>query len=81
MGMWIGIILALLMNNTFLYKLASSYALIVSICSIGLVFGVAGIFLHGFVTIVSSSIICSYMMIRPLGWYIGDWPNEFTLVK
>ena len=79
--MWIGIILALLMNNTILYKLGSNNALIISISVIGIVFGVAGIFFHGFVTILASSVIGSYMMIRPLGWFIGEWPNEFTLVK
>ena len=79
--MWIGIILALLMNNTILYKLGSNNALIISISVIGIVFGVAGIFFHGFVTILASRVIGSYMMIRPLGWFIGEWPNEFTLVK
>lgn len=40
-----------------------------------------GFKLKNTITIFSTSLTGSYMLVRPLGWMIGDYPNEFSLVK
>lgn len=48
---------------------------------IGLACGVCGLIFRSYVTILSTSFCGAYMIIRPFGWFVGHFPNEFTLVK
>lgn len=38
-------------------------------------------FLKSYITILSTSFCGAYLIIRPFGWWVGNFPNEFTLVK
>ena len=81
LGMWVGVIMALLLNNTVLYKINKQGTVWIAMLVIGTAFGLLGLWLKNRITIICSSFIGAYFTIRPLGWYIGHWPNEFTLVK
>jgi hypothetical protein len=80
MGMWVGIIVSLLLNNTFFYRTSKEWVLWTAMGCIGLFFGIVGVWLKSRITIISSALVGAYLMIRPLGWYIGHWPNEFLMV-
>ena len=76
-----GIILALLINNAVLHKIGETYPLYVAMIVLGLGFGVLCCILYRHLTIISTSFIGSYAMIRPFGWLFGEFPNEFALAK
>lgn len=81
LSVWVGIIMALILNNTFLYKIEREGTIWIAIGSIGLSFGILGLWLKNRVTIICTAFVGAYFTIRPIGWYIGHWPNEFTIVK
>lgn len=81
LGMWVGVIMALFLNNTFLYKTNKGGTVWIAMSVIGTFFGVLGLWLKNRITIICTSFIGAYFTIRPLGWYIGHWPNEFTIVR
>lgn len=81
LGMWVGVIMALFLNNTFLYKTNKGGTVWFAMSVIGTFFGVLGLWLKNRITIICTSFIGAYFTIRPLGWYIGHWPNEFTIVR
>jgi hypothetical protein len=81
LGMWVGVIMALILNNTILYKTNSSGTIWIAMLVIGTFFGILGLWLKNRITIICTAFIGAYFTIRPLGWYIGHWPNEFTIVK
>lgn len=81
LGIWTGIIVAVLLNQILLYKIASQATIWVSVILISLAFGLIGFYLKNTITIFSTSLMGGYLLIRPLGWLVGDYPNEFSLVK
>lgn len=81
MGVLFGLVLALIIHNTLLFRIESNNLIYIILVVIGAGCGVAGLFLRSYVTILSSSFCGAYMIIRPFGWFVGSFPNEFTLVK
>jgi len=79
--MLFGLVLALVIHNTILFRLESNYIIYITLVIIGVGCGVAGLFLRSYITILSTSFCGAYMLIRPFGWFVGSFPNEFTLVK
>ena len=83
-GSLTGIIIAFLLNNAFLHRIPSNndYTTIwVSICIFGGLFGLGSFCVGRFVRIFSTSLIGAYCIIRPFGWIVGNYPNEFTIAK
>lgn len=80
-GVWFGVILSLLLQNAvFVYTktLVPFYVCIGVLCFIC---GVAGIMGFKYFIIVSTSFISGFLLVRPLGFYLPYYPNEFNFYK
>jgi len=73
--------LALLIHNTILFRIENKHIIYIALIVIGLGCGIAGFFIQSYVTIISTSFCGAYLIIRPFGWFVGHFPNEFSLVK
>lgn len=84
LGIWLGVVSALIINNLFLYKIETNppdlllYVLM-------LVLGASGAFLSKwkwkFVCIISTSFLGAYLVVRALSIFIGYYPDELTIAK
>lgn len=82
LGMWLGVVLALLLNNAFLYKIKfanSSVVLWITIAVLATGMGVLSCFYYKYCVMVCTGFIGSYCIIRPFGWIIGSFPNELQI--
>lgn len=81
LGCLLGLILALLIHNTILFRIENLFIIYVALLVVGLGCGIAGFFIRSYITIISTGFCGAYCIIRPFGWFIGYFPNEFSLVK
>ncbi|KAL4450766.1 hypothetical protein ABPG74_011608 [Tetrahymena malaccensis] len=84
LGMWLGIVLALLFNNAFLYKIQVGNQFVVLWITIGILaifMGLMSFFFYRHCVMVCTGFIGSYCMIRPFGWILGDFPNELQIAQ
>lgn len=81
LGCLLGLMFSLLIHNTILFRIDNLYLIYIVLLVIGLGFGVAGFWIRSYITILSTSFCGAYMLIRPFGWWVGHFPNEFSLVK
>lgn len=81
LGCLFGLMFALVIHNTILFRIKYKSMIYIALLVIGVGCGIAGLFLRSYITIVSTSFCGAYMIVRPFGWFIGYFPNEFTLVK
>ena len=84
LGIWLGVVLAFVINNLFLYKIETNPPDLLLYVMM-LVLGAAGAFLSKwkwkFVCIISTSFLGAYLVIRALSIFIGYYPDELTIAK
>ncbi|KAL4495089.1 hypothetical protein ABPG72_015789 [Tetrahymena utriculariae] len=84
LGMWLGIVLALLFNNAFLYKIQVENQFVVlwiTIAILAIFMGLMSFFFYRHCVMVCTGFIGSYCLIRPFGWILGDFPNELQIAQ
>ena len=80
-GVWFGIIICLLLQNAALSYTNSMVPLYICFGVIGFICGVAGIMGFKYFIIVATAVISGYLLIRPLGFYLPYYPNEFNFYR
>ncbi|KRX01942.1 hypothetical protein PPERSA_07587 [Pseudocohnilembus persalinus] len=80
LGFWLGVVIAFLLNNAFLYKIDHDSVVWITIIVLGCIFAFASCILHQHIVIISTSLVGAYAIIRPVGWVADGFPNEFTVV-
>ena len=81
-GAMLGLITAFILNMTVLYKISNgnpTNTLIAAAVVLGLGLGVLATFMMRPVVVVSTSVIGAYGVIRGIGSFVGNFPNEFQL--
>lgn len=84
LGTWLGVVIALLLYNAVLYKISTNHDEIVLWVTVALCAGSMGVmscFYYRYCVIICTSFIGSYCLIRPLGWILGDFPNELEIAQ
>ena len=84
LGLWLGFVLAFIINNLFLYKIEVSppgLLLYFLMAILGIIFAIMSMCMWRHICIISTSFLGSYLVIRSLSLYIGGYPNELTLDK
>lgn len=79
LGMWLGVVIALLLNNAFLYKIQLTNNFVVLWLTIGvlsILLGVLSCFFYKYCVMVCTGIVGAYAIVRPFGWILGSFPNE-----
>lgn len=77
-GVWLGIVVAFILNNALFHRIdtgGSSLVLMISVGVFGLMLGILSFYLHEHLVIISSSVIGGYSIIRPFGFFFNDYPN------
>ena len=80
-GVWFGVIISLLLQNSVFIYTKSLIPFYVCLGVISFVCGVAGIMGFKYFIIVSTSFISGFLLVRPLGFYLPYYPNEFNFYK
>lgn len=84
-GSALGIVGGMVLNTAFLYKIAvandisTNVTLGVGAGVLGLVFGVLAIFMMRFVVVIATSVVGAYAVMRGIGSFAGNYPDEFAL--
>ena len=74
LGFWLGTVLGFLLNNAFFYKLSETNTpLYILIISLGGTFGFLSFWLHKHVIIASTGFIGAYFIVRPFGFFAGNF--------
>lgn len=81
LGVWGGIGIALILNNTVFYKINSVAVLWVMIAVFGLVLGILSFVWFDYIVIICTSILGGYLFIRGISLFAGGYPNEFTVYE
>jgi hypothetical protein len=84
LGMWLGFVLALMLNNAFLYKIEvdpPQLILYIVMFIFGLLFGMLSCCIWKRIVIFSTSFSGSYCTIRAISLWAGYYPNELALAK
>jgi hypothetical protein len=76
-GIWLGAIGTLMLQNAVLYLSKSLLTFYIVLGVVCLVLGIIAIMAFKYFIIISTSIISGFMIVRPLGFYLGYYPNEF----
>ena len=82
-GILFGLMVGLVLYSTFIYRFSSgkSWLLITVLVVCGIGFGVLSYLLNMTGFIIYTSFIGSYLVVRATSWYIGGYPNEWTLYE
>lgn len=80
-GVWLGAIGTLMLQNAVLYLSKSLLAFYIVLGVMCLVLGIVAIMAFKYFIIVSTSIMSGFMLVRPLGFYLDYYPNEFLFYK
>jgi hypothetical protein len=80
-GIWFGIIISLLLQNSVLVYTKTLIPFYVCLGVISFICGIAGIMGFKYFIIVSTSLISGFLLVRPLGFYLPYYPNEFNFYK
>lgn len=80
-GVWFGVIISLLLQNAAFIYTKTLIPFYVCLGVISFVCGVAGIMGFKYFIIVSTSLISGFLLVRPLGFYLPYYPNEFNFYK
>ena len=78
-----GFIVALLLNSLLIkmFSYTSTWPLVVMSILFALVIGYLTFKIHDELIIISTSLNGSYMIIRPISWIFGGFPNELLLMQ
>lgn len=80
-GIWFGVIISLLLQNSIFVYTKTLIPFYVCLGVISFICGIAGIMGFKYFIIVSTSLISGFLLIRPLGFYLPYYPNEFNFYK
>lgn len=80
-GVWLGAIGALMLQNAVLYLSKSLIAFYIVLGVFCLVLGIVAIMAFKYFIIVSTAIISGFLLVRPLGFFLDYYPNEFLFYK
>lgn len=81
LGAWVGVILALIIHEAFLYATHSMVVFYLLVIGLGIVFGLIALWQYKIVLIFGTAFLGSYAMVRGVSLFIGGYPNEFTLIS
>lgn len=81
LGIWLGVIIAFVLNNLVLYLSESNVLLYLLMVTFGAIGAVLARWKWKIVCVLSTSIIGGYMAIRALSIFIGGYPDELTVAK
>lgn len=78
-----GFIVAILLNSLFIkiFGYTSTWPLVVLSLLFCVIFGYLTFKAHDHIIIVSTSLNGSYMIIRPISWIFGGFPNELLVAE
>jgi|JI6StandDraft_1071083.scaffolds.fasta_scaffold01882_14 hypothetical protein len=76
-----GLIVAALLNSIFIkiFKIYSVWSLVGFALVFCILLGLLGYRFYDHIVILSTSLTGAYMIIRPISWIFGGFPNEFIL--
>lgn len=80
-GVWLGAIFTLMLQNAVLYLSKSLLAFYIVLGILCLSMGIIAVLAFKYFIIISTSIISGFMLVRPLGFYLDYYPNEFQFYK
>ncbi|CAD8119438.1 unnamed protein product [Paramecium sonneborni] len=83
-GFSVGLIISLMIQSLFYYQIQTDlmfFPLTISIIVSGVILGLLGLRYNLQMGIVSTSLVGSYCIIRPIGFIAGGYPNELLLTK
>lgn len=76
-GLWVAVIFSLLLQNSVLYLTGSLVGFYITVGVVGLIMtAIAMMKLKNYI-ILSTSFISAFWIIRPLGFFLPYYPNEF----
>jgi hypothetical protein len=81
-GLWLGFILTLAMNNLFLYKIHTDPVKLpfyICFAIVGMIAGISSVFVYKHVIILSTGICGAYGFVRGISLFAGHFPNEITV--
>lgn len=78
-----GLIVAALANSIFIkiFNVYSTWSLVVFAIIFCLALGLLSYRAYDLIIIMSTSLTGAYMMVRPVSWIFGGFPNEFMLAQ
>jgi hypothetical protein len=76
-GLWVAVIVSLLLQNSIYYLTGTLTAFYITFGVVGVI--MCGISLMAFKNyiIMSTSFISAFWLVRPLGFFLSSYPNEF----
>jgi len=81
LGIWLGVVLAFVLNNLVLYLTESNVLLYLLMVTFGAIGAVLSRWKWKIVCVLATSVIGGYMTIRGLSIFIGGYPDELTIAK
>lgn len=76
-GLWVAVIFSLLLQNSVLYLTGNLLAFYITFGVTGLIMVIISLLALKNFIIISTSFIGSFWLIRPLGFFLTGYPNEF----
>lgn len=78
-----GLIVAALVNSIFIkiFKVYSVWSLVGFAVVFCILLGILGYRYYDHIIILSTSLTGAYMIVRPISWIFGGFPNEFLLAE
>lgn len=77
----LGVILGILANSIFskIFDVYSVWSLVIFVILLGIPFGLLTFKFSDEIIISSTSLTGAYLIVRPISWLFGGFPNEFLL--
>lgn len=76
-GLWVAVIFALLLQNSVLYLTGSLLAFYITFGVIGFLMTIIALLKLKNYIILSTSFVSAFWLVRPLGFFLSSYPNEF----
>lgn len=76
-GLWVAVIFSLLLQNSVLYLTGNLLAFYITVGVVGLIMSIIALLKLKNYIILSTSFISAFWMVRPLGFFLSSYPNEF----
>lgn len=76
-GLWVAVIFSLLLQNSVLYLTGNLVAFYITIGVVGLIMTAIALMKLKNYIILSTSFISAFWIVRPLGFFLSNYPNEF----
>ena len=76
-GLWVAMTISLLLQNSVYFLTGSLLAFYITFGVLGLIVGIISLLKFKMYIMVSSAIVSSFWIIRNLGFFLPNYPNEF----